>query len=73
MKLLALWLPSSPLHACAVCFGKSDQPGLIQGLTWGLILLLAFTFLAVSGIALVALRIEKHRPALGKDSSSSTW
>ena len=66
MKLSALLLSASKLHACAVCFGLADQSGLFAGLTWGLLVLLGFPFLAIGGIILAALRIEKNRAACEK-------
>ena len=59
---LLLLLPS-PLHACAVCFGQSDNAGLLSGLSWGLFVLLGSTFFLIGGIALAVLRIEKNRAA----------
>jgi uncharacterized ion transporter superfamily protein YfcC len=50
-------------HACAVCFGKSDNLGLIQGITWGIVVLLAFTFSSITGIYLFVRRIENERAA----------
>ncbi|MBI4376417.1 MAG: hypothetical protein HY549_08205 [Elusimicrobia bacterium] len=51
----------SEARACAVCFGQADQPGLLSGLGWGLVVLLSFTFLGISGIVLAAWRIERRR------------
>ena len=65
MKLATLLLLTLPrtAGACAVCFGKSDQVGLIAGITWGIVVLLALTFSAVAGIFAVARRIERNRAA----------
>jgi uncharacterized ion transporter superfamily protein YfcC len=49
--------------ACAVCFGKSDNLGLIKGITWGIVVLLSFTFSAITGIYLFVRRIENERAA----------
>ena len=62
MRLSGLFsILESYAQACAVCFGKVDQPGLISGLTWGLFVLLGFTFFLVSAITITIMRIEKNR------------
>ncbi len=59
--LLCAWPQAA--SACAVCFGKSDNIGLIKGITWGIVVLLAFTFSAITGIYLFVRRIENGRAA----------
>jgi hypothetical protein len=29
--------------ACAVCFGKNDNPGLVLGIAWGIVILIGGT------------------------------
>lgn len=52
---------TSPLLACAVCFGANDNAGLAQGLTWGLFLLLFFTFAILGALCTAVYKIEKGR------------
>ena len=63
---------ASALYACAVCFGGTDNAGLASGLTWGLFVLLAFTFAILGALGLTVYRIERQRaraekPGLSKD------
>ena len=69
MRLLAL-LPAAALLlipkavlACAVCFGNSETR-IVQGLTWGLYLLLGCTFSILLILARAVWRIEKNRESL---------
>lgn len=64
MKLAALLLlvPSS-LRACAVCFGQTDNAGLVSGLTWGLVMLLVPTFGLIAWLVAAVYKIEKNREA----------
>ena len=57
--LLGLCLPAS-LEACAVCFGRQGSQNLIKAYTWGLFLMLGFTFFLMSALALTIYRIETH-------------
>lgn len=60
--LLAL-APASA-SACAVCFGASpDAKGLLDGVWWGIVLLLAVTMSMVGGIAWLLYTVEKSRVA----------
>jgi hypothetical protein len=49
--------------ACAVCFGKTDQVGLITGISIGIFVLIGLTFGAMTGIFLAVRRIEQGRAA----------
>jgi hypothetical protein len=67
-KALAAALASPLLpaaaSACAVCFGKADgQKGLIDGIWWGIILLLTATMAMVSGVFYLLWKVEKSREA----------
>lgn len=53
-------LPSQSL-ACAVCFGKSSNPNLAKAYTWGIFLLIGFTFFILGALALAVYRIEQDR------------
>lgn len=59
----ALLLLPSPLKACAVCFGQTDNAGLVSGLTWGIVVLLGATFLLIGWLVAAVWRIEKDREA----------
>ncbi|UPT75839.1 MAG: hypothetical protein M0D55_09290 [Elusimicrobiota bacterium] len=60
--LLAL-LPGSAA-ACAVCFGgQSEAQGLVDGIWWGIVLLIAVTFTMVGGIAWFFWKVEKNKLA----------
>ena len=51
--------------ACAVCFGAdSENAGLAQGLTWGLVVLLGSTFTLLGSMVYAVVRIERRRLAL---------
>jgi hypothetical protein len=64
MSLAWVLLNSSrAAQACAVCFGKSDNAGLIKGITLGIFVLLAFTFSMMGGIFMAVRRIEQDRAA----------
>ncbi|MBI4060008.1 MAG: hypothetical protein HY403_01115 [Elusimicrobia bacterium] len=58
-------LPGSAA-ACAVCFGKAPgNQGLLDGIWWGIILLLSVTLSMVGGIAWLLYRVEKDRRKKG--------
>ena len=58
--ILLAFLPET-VQACAVCFGKTDNQGLVQGLTWGIAILIGATFFILTGIVRMVLKIEKQR------------
>ena len=61
--LLAL---ASSAEACSVCFGKAKGPaasGIVDGIWWGIVLLLASTFSLLGGIGWLLWRVEKTRAA----------
>jgi len=63
---LAAALPLLPgcAAACAVCFGKAPgNSGLLDGIWWGIVLLLTVTMGMVSGIAWLLYKVEKSRLA----------
>lgn len=63
-RLLPALLALAPnaASACAVCFGKSEgAKGLLDGLWWGIILLLTATFATVGGIGWALWKVEKAR------------
>jgi hypothetical protein len=51
--------------ACAVCFGKATPgtQGLLDGIWWGIILLLSVTMSMVGGIGWLLYKVEKSRLA----------
>jgi hypothetical protein len=51
--------------ACAVCFGKAGPgtQGLLDGIWWGIILLLSATMSMVGGIGWLLYKVEKSRLA----------
>ena len=57
-------LPGSA-GACAVCFGKATPgtQGLLNGIWWGIILLLSTTMSMVGGIGWMLYKVEKGRLA----------
>jgi hypothetical protein len=66
MSLALLLLHSAfngPARACAVCFGKSDQVGLVTGITIGIFTLMGLTFAMIGGIFMTVRRIERARAA----------
>jgi hypothetical protein len=73
---LGLLLAPSKLFACAVCFGKNDNPGLVAGLTWGIAILVGATFLSVAWLAAAIIEAEKKKEAadallIGASTSSA--
>lgn len=68
MSRLALaglaWLAPSAARACATCFGRDAEAGLLAGLNWGIAILAGSTFLLVGGIVYGAWRIERRREEL---------
>jgi hypothetical protein len=69
MNLAALLLAGArDAAACAVCFGKSDQVGLITGITIGIFTLMGLTFAMIGGIFMAVRRIERERAAAGTAS-----
>ena len=52
---------SSPLLACAVCFGGNDNAGLVSGLNWGIFVLMFFTFSILASLMFAVYKIEKGR------------
>lgn len=46
------------LSACPVCFGKTDNVNLVKAFTWGVALMLGFTFLILGILSFV---IYKNR------------
>ena len=69
MKRAALAVLAAPLlvrsaAACAVCFGKADgAKGLIDGIWWGIVLLIAVTMSLVSAIGYALYAVEKNKLA----------
>ncbi len=61
---LAALLALSPRSAaaCAVCFGGASG-GLVDGIWWGIVLLLTVTMSMVGGIAWLLYKVEKSRLA----------
>lgn len=57
---LGAWFPA-PARACAVCFGKNDNPGLVSGLTWGIVILAGAAFLSLGAIVAAVVRMEKRK------------
>jgi len=51
--------------ACAVCFGKATPgtQGLLDGIWWGIVLLLSATMCMVGGIGWMLYKVEKRRLA----------
>lgn len=63
-SLLALsWAAPPPLKACAVCFGQTDNPDIGRAYSWGLLLMMAFTFALLATIVLAVCRLEAARKA----------
>lgn len=63
---LAALLPLLPgaAAACAVCFGNAPgSKGLIDGIWWGIIILLSVTMSMVAGVAWLLYKVEKSRLA----------
>ena len=58
---LRLLLASKSAFACAVCFGKNDNPGLVLGLGWGIAILVGATGLCLAGLAAMVAKIEKTK------------
>ncbi len=51
-------------QACAVCFGAGKgNEGIINGLTWGIIVLLGATALLLGSLILAVWRMEIHKRA----------
>ena len=48
---------------CAVCFGASDNPRIPLAYTWGIIILLGFTFLILGTFVASIIRLEARRNA----------
>jgi hypothetical protein len=56
-------LPGSAA-ACAVCFGgAASNKGLLDGIWWGIVVLLTVTMFMVGGIGWLLYKVEKDRPA----------
>lgn len=56
-------LPGSAA-ACAVCFGgAAGNKGLLDGIWWGIIILLTVTMSMLGGIGWLLYKVEKNRPA----------
>jgi len=52
--------------ACAVCFGKDvENAGLVDGLSWGLLILLGSTFAILAVLVAAVVRIERGRSSQG--------
>lgn len=50
--------------ACAVCFGSAPgAKGLLDGIWWGIIILLSVTMSMMAGIGWLLYKVEKDRPA----------
>lgn len=62
LSLLLTVAPGSAA-ACAVCFGGSGAKGLMDGISWGIIILLTATMTMVGGIGYLLYKVEKNRPA----------
>lgn len=61
LALAALLLPAAA-RACSVCFDPSaSQKGLVDGIWWGIMLLLAATFAMVGGIGWLLWKVESKR------------
>jgi len=63
LAALPALLPGSAA-ACSVCFGgQSEAQGLVDGIWWGIVLLIAVTFSMVGGIAWFLWKVEKNKLA----------
>lgn len=63
---LAAFLPLLPVSstACAICFGNAPGgKGLIDGIWWGIIILLSVTISMIGGIGWLLYKVEKDRLA----------
>lgn len=49
------------LHACAVCFGKSDNPNLPRAFTWGIFFLIVPIFFILAAFVYALYRMERAR------------
>ena len=56
-----------PVLACAVCFGAGDNPAIPRAFTWGILVLLGFTFLVLGAFAVSVYRLEARRNSLPHD------
>lgn len=66
MRRLSLAALLAPLPgsaaACAVCFGSTPgAKGLLDGIWWGIVILLTVTFSMVGGIGWLLYKVEKDR------------
>jgi hypothetical protein len=62
---------STPVLACAVCFGKSDS-ALAKGLHWGVISLLAVVLSVLAAIAVFFVYLAKRSASVTENSVSAT-
>lgn len=61
LAALAPLLPGSAA-ACAVCFGSAPgAKGLLDGIWWGIVILLSVTMSMVGGIGWLLYKVEKDR------------
>ena len=56
-------LLAGPAAACSVCFGGKSNPGLLDGIWWGIVLLLTVTMSLVGGIGWLLYKVESRRLA----------
>jgi len=50
LSLGLAFAPACPLHACAMCYGKTDSP-LAAGMNWGIMSLLVVVVMVLGSIA----------------------
>lgn len=60
MRLLHLLAPEL-LHACSACFGLDGDADLVRAYTWGLVILISFTFLILAGLTYAMWRLEREK------------
>lgn len=58
-------------EACAVCFGATGNEHIGRAFTWGIAIMLGFTFVILGGFALAIYNIEKRRRLVDAEVSKA--
>jgi len=61
---------SSPAFACATCYGASDSP-LAQGMNWGIMVLLGFVGVVMTGIVAFFVHVGRNSAKLSVPGPNS--
>ena len=67
VALLSVIVPSLA-HSCAVCFGGQADPNVVKAYSWGLFMLMGFTFAVLGAFGYAVWKLEIRQRELNQPS-----